>query len=110
MQLERSLKSFYQAYWAWLEAGAPDDNEYNFTRGFGLCSNLNNYYSENDGYAADGRLGDTKQEMKDQFTKVGLNRDMPFNPNGDYFEESWYNGCHLNVRRIAWVKKHAEAE
>lgn len=81
-----------------------------FDRYFGLCSNLNIYYSINNGEDVDAACWPVKKEMKEQFLKAGLDDNTPFNPAGDYFSESFDRMCHLNVRRIVWVKTHAKAE
>lgn len=120
MQLERSLKNFYRAYAAWLEAGAPEKNEnpYRFDRGFGLCSNVTIFFTENvngedvydvtEGYNA-------LRQMKDQFVFAGLDSNTPFNKPAwgygeNYFSESFDRRCYLNESRIEWVKSHAEDE
>ena len=109
--MQKNLVSFYRAYWVWLEDGAPEKNEnpHNFERGYGLCSNLFIYFTTKDG-DVDRDAYTAKREMRHQFSKAGLDDNTPFNPGGDYFSESFDCLCHLNEKRIEWVKLHAKTE
>lgn len=97
------LKAFYRAYLAWLDDGAPEPGA--FRRDTGLCGNLWAAIPER---AA--RI-QARDEMRDQFKATGLSRSLPFNTGydtPDYGDESFVYRCHLNPKRIAWVREHAQ--
>lgn len=100
------LKAFYRAYLAWLEAGAPEGMP--FLRGLGLCSSVPDVVTRAYSY-------DVRQEMKRQFREAGLNSTLPFNSHPgatedlpNYGDECNSGACHLNPKRIAWVREHAQ--
>lgn len=87
------LKSFYLAYNAWLEEGAPEGQP--FSRETGLCSNLEQF---------DVSL---LAELQTQFSAGNFVREIfPFNPVAGSYDAEYKAGlCHLNPERIAWVKE-----
>lgn len=93
-----SLQQFYNAYAAWLDAGAPDGQP--FTRHTGLCINL---YDWSD---CDDQL---TWELENHFNEGQLDVNYPFNEDGeDYRMETQRDECHLNPKRIQWVTYHAK--
>lgn len=93
------LNSFYIAYWAWLQDGAPVRNKHQFMRGLGLCANLTGMAThewEN--------LYSAKDIMRAQFISCGMDDSFPFNEQDDYFNESGEHACYRNPRRIEWVR------
>ena len=100
MQSE-ALTRFYQAYLAWVEAGAHEENEHMFSRGVGLCTNLHIFSKYNDTLLT---------EMVNQFKEAGLDRFYPFNKySSHYGAEKTHKRCHSNNNRMAWVREHAQA-
>ena len=97
------LTKFYNAYLAWLEAGAETDQ---FTRRDGLCINIIDYF--------DCEKPPELDEIHNQFREAGLCAILPFNKesNGDvsYYGEIYDASAHLNQKRIDWVKEHATHE
>lgn len=93
-----TLQQFYNAYAAWLDAGAPDDQP--FTRHTGLCYNLYKFGGNND----------VRKEMTRQFEEAGLDSHYPFNDGDvdDYEIRVDDLTQHLNLKRIQWVKDHAQ--
>ena len=92
----KTLKEFYQAYAAWLDAGAPDFLP--FSRASGLCNNLHSFTKSFNAY----------REMESQFDDAGLDPDYPFGGEDDYLGRSAERKQHLNPLRIQWVKDHAK--
>lgn len=91
-----SLQQFYNAYAAWLDAGAPDGQP--FVRHTGLCINLHKF----------GGNRDVLKEMSSQFKEAGLDEDYPFNDNSEsYYRETYLDEIYLNPKRIDWVRYHA---
>lgn len=96
MTAQEILNKFYLAYWMWLEAGAPEENEHTFHRGIGLCGNLT------------GMKGGTYPVMKlmeQQFNDAGLDALYPFGGYDEYYEEAGEDVNYLNPQRRAWVEK-----
>ena len=92
----KTLKEFYQAYAAWLDAGAPEDQP--FYRDSGLCLNMDKFGCGRDAYI----------EMCSQFEAAGLNYKYPFNDGeGDYLIHIGQDDHYINPERIKWVKDHA---
>ena len=90
------LTQFYQAYAQWLDDGAPQDAP--FTRTCGLCYNLRK----------SSKSLKLLKEMWEQFTSAGLHEDWPFhNSFIEYDQEGNADKCHLNPKRNAWVREHA---
>lgn len=89
-----TLRDFYIAYAAWLDAGAPDRDP--FERSKGLCYSLDHWSHYN---------FDLSEEMQQQFTDAGLCWEYPFDHgHRAYFDD---DKKHLNPARVAWVRKHA---
>lgn len=97
MKQSDNLTKFYRAYLAWANDGAPKNNIYNFWPAYGLCYNARLYDS----------WGGQRNEMRAQFMYAGLDVEIPFNVPSSYKHESAENTCHLNPRRMAWVREHA---
>jgi hypothetical protein len=92
----KTLKDFYQAYAAWIEAGAPNGSP--FSRSAGLCYNLQLFTED---YSA------LLYEMSSQFKSEGLDKHYPFNiGEEDYQYSSKKRNQYLNSRRIEWVMNH----
>ncbi|UVD31661.1 hypothetical protein Pondi_00020 [Escherichia phage Pondi] len=92
----KTLQQFYNAYAAWLDAGAPHKQP--FYRDAGLCHNLGKFGGDRDAYIEMGR----------QFEAAGLDYKYPFNDGeGDYLVKSYESHHHINPERIKWVKDHA---
>lgn len=112
MKQSDELTAFYQAYRDWVNAGAPidcqetDDNQYGFSRGSGLCSNLR-YYCSN--YGCYGVRNTYVSEMQGQFYRAGLHIRYPFNATPHHYQiEMGKDACHLNKERMQWVIDHCE--
>lgn len=90
----KTLKEFYQAYAAWLDAGAPEDQP--FSRAFGLCDNL-----------CDKGFHDLWRELKGQLKSEGYDPAYPFGGSEVFENETDDLTFHLNPERIKWVKDHA---
>lgn len=93
--MTEQLKEFYKAYAAWLDACAPQHQQ--FDRTCGLCHSLEEFSDSN---------YDLLEEMRDQFSNSDLDWKFPFD-DGHYAYCSDANK-HLNPDRVAWVRKHAE--
>ena len=90
------LQAFYNAYAAWLDAGAPQYEP--FCREAGLCHNLGKFGGDRDAYIEMGR----------QFEAAGLDYRYPFNDGeADYLCHAFNDDQHTNPERIKWVKDHA---
>lgn len=92
------LKAFYQAYAAWLDAGAPSLEP--FSRHSGLCGNLTRFTDD---------WHPVLDEMVAQFKAAGLDYEYPFSSEDDYYVQCHYGTQHLNTERIEWVRKHANS-
>ena len=92
----KTLKEFYQAYAAWLDAGAPSLEPFN--RSSGLCANIVIFTDE---------PRELLREMKSQFKAAGLDSGYPFGCEGVYYMQCRNATQHLNPERIEWVRKHA---
>ena len=94
--MNKLLQAFYNAYAAWLDAGAPEGQP--FLRETGLCHNLGKFGGDRDAYV----------EMTRQFEAAGLDYRYPFN-NGkyDYLCHAYNDNQHANPLRVQWVKDHA---
>lgn len=97
MKQSDSLTLFYRAYLKWVEAGAPDDNRYDFVTDCGLCYNARRY---------DSTLL-VRYEMKSQFATAGLDDSMPFVDDSAYSKDSDDFAHHFNPVRMRWVREHA---
>lgn len=91
----KTLKEFYQAYAAWLDAGAPDLQP--FDRRHGLCSQaMKRPYSV------------PLNEIKKQFVDAGLDSLYPFGGE-EVFDVEYDNAtAHLNSERNEWVREHCK--
>ena len=92
-----TLKEFYQAYAAWLDAGAPDNKP--FSRAVGLCANLTRFADAPD---------DLRREMIGQFKAAGLDSRYPFGSEVGYYIFYIFAKQHLNPKRIEWVREHCK--
>ncbi|UVD31660.1 hypothetical protein Pondi_00019 [Escherichia phage Pondi] len=91
----KTLKEFYQAYAAWLDAGAPEDQP--FSRAYGLCDNL---FTRG--------CYDILRELKGHFKSEGYDPAYPFGGSEVFETEMDNEEMHLNPERIKWVKDHAK--
>lgn len=97
------LTEFYQAYKAWLDAGAPEDHP-SFVQDTGLCGNLRNYAQDAGYYGHQFVI-----ELKQQFIDVDLPFNYPFHKNlSAYFVEVDQYTTHLNPDRNKWVEDHCK--
>ena len=99
------LGEFYVAYLLWLNQGAKRTHV-QFQREHGLCNALQNFAGSQNAYSH--KLA---KEMTKQFEDAGLNYLRPFDDpdNGVYFGRECSNHeMHINPKRIAWVKTHAD--
>ena len=98
------LYSFYCSYRDWLEAGASGDTH---LRNSGLCGNCFDFFFSDDDKGE--FAGEKSEELHDQFSRAGLNPNLPFNRttyNRDwncYADETLDSVCHLNEKRVQWV-------
>ena len=102
----KELTAFYNAYNDWLEAGAPDKNEYSFSRRDGLCFLLYQFFDKV-GETCDNACRISK-EMKNQFVSA-QSEVYPFGMS-NYYERAKNNTQHLDPIRIRWVKAHLTEE
>lgn len=110
------LKQFYRDYLEWINSPAnnnpdwsnpvKDNNNYGFSIHVGLCYALQSWCYMKDISPIESLS--LKMEMKDQFSKAGLNQAYPFGGQECYVIESYGGSCHLNKERIAWVEEHAK--
>ena len=107
------LTQFYQAYAAWLDAGAPNnDVEEGMSRYYGLCSNLFWYCRRSS--LLDSAIDVTEMELRSQFRNAPSGEvTLPFNRYEDamsaYHDEKNMGLCHTNTRRVQWVRDHCNA-
>lgn len=95
--MNKLLQAFYNAYAAWIDAGAPHKQP--FYRNAGLCHNLGKFGGDRDAYI----------EMVRQFEAAGLDCKYPFNDDeDDYLTNSFDSDHHINLKRIQWVKDHTK--
>lgn len=100
MNQDEILKQFYQEYCDWLMAGAPKHPS--FKKHHGLCSALFLWLEP-------GFKERVLTRLREHLSNSGLSTLFPFNSSGrNYFQESRNNACHLNPKRIAWVKQQLE--
>lgn len=115
------LQEFYNSYQAWLERGAPDCEPYN--RRYGLCYAIHTFVriKRADVDVRTQWLSDFEMrtflcgEMTAQFMRELAEDDgypelkgiYPFGPMTTYHAEEVFRRAHLNVKRQAWVRKHA---
>lgn len=99
MKQSEKLTNFYKAYLDWLDAGAVTDE---FSRGSGLCHNLDRYY--------DWNSPDTVEEMVFQFKLAWLDEYFPFNEGSHmrFVEEIDAKQSFINPARIRWVRNHIQ--
>lgn len=99
--MSEELKAFYKAYAAWLDAGAVNNGV--FTRCTGLCFALQKWAGDKGHNICALHL-----ELKSQFFNSRLDSGYPFNHGEhNYDVECDDETIHLNLARIAWVRKHA---
>ena len=103
MAQSKELTAFYNAYHNWL----LDPVEYSpFSKNEGLCSSIRRFACFNEEHEMK-----LLYEIRQQFKKSGLWSVSPFHQNLDYyFQESDAGLCHLNQKRIAWVKAHLKGD
>jgi hypothetical protein len=109
------LQEFYNSYQAWLERGAPDCAPYN--RRYGLCYAIHTFVKNK--WLSDFRMRTFLcEEMTAQFMRElaehaydagypELKGIYPFGLKTTYHAEEALKRAHLNVKRQAWVRKHA---
>ena len=113
------LQEFYNSYQAWLDKGAPDGSPYN--RRYGLCNAIHRFATDKHEHG-ENRWFSLRQmrellcgEMQAQFMS-DLSEDdgypelkavYPFGLMTTYHAEEVTRRAHLNVKRQAWVRKHA---
>lgn len=110
------LRAFLTAYLNWWGRGAPDAGAFDdvsaFSRGIGLCDNLRRYMF----YGEKNSSNSVARELSEMFVADGLNPYYPFNAISNtrgatesagflYSQEALERKCHLNERRINWVKE-----
>lgn len=98
MKSSPDLICFYTEYLAWVDAGAPEDSP--FTRAAGLCHNIYEFAEVNEGM----RPGFLCDEMHRQFRLELLSETLPFQSPEDYTRETEGDMCHMNARRLQWVR------
>ncbi len=115
----KTLKDFFKDYVEWLDRGAPETDEEVFDRDTGLCRNLNHWVDRKNDTADSAGLfiGYLLGELLEMFRAEGLDTKYPFNEfeeegetpkmSFSYAEEYRTDTCHLNEKRLAWVRKHA---
>ena len=92
------LTQFYRDYLAWIDAGAPEPHEV-FSRSEALCVNYQSWQIAKD------TLDASLYKFGLQFTAAGLSTLSPFNSElADLIDEQNRAACHLNPKRIAWVR------
>ena len=97
------LKDFLQLYMDWVDDGALEPTILGFIRGSGLCDNLRRY-SEMMGNGSNAR--ELTEELMTMFWKDGLNTKFPFDYGfQDYCDKGMNSECHLNPKRIAWIRQ-----
>lgn len=114
------LTQFYREYLEWAENGGVQTKfgKADFNRGFGLCHNLEIWLDFHEIHLDTG--DNIEEEMQIQFCQAFPEKvdafccDFPFNDETDcdgggrqYENEALSNTCHLNQRRIQWVRDHA---
>ena len=98
------LRQFYQEYLAWVDMGAEEDTL--FDRNSGLCLQLTRYMREVHP-EINKRVPDELHELEKQFFTADLCPVMPFNnEDRSYWSECFAKTCHLNPKRIQWVRDH----
>lgn len=91
----KTLLNFYKAYNQWIGSDAPEGEP--FSRKRGLCWNLIYIYGDD--------FDNLYEEMYSQFENAGLDVVTPFdNSNYAYMKSSKNSACHLNEKRVQWVK------
>lgn len=107
------LTQFYRAYAGWLDDGAPQAVQI-FQRDAGLCGNVMSWA------AAIGKDGLHRKLLRDelrmQLKHAGMDMDYPFSPaDAPCGPHHYYHSieqtrliCHLNPKRIEWVRDHAK--
>ena len=113
------LQEFYNSYQAWLDNGALDGNPY--SRRDGLCHaihlfvNRKHEHGENPWFSQNIMREFLCGEMQEQFMR-DLSEDdgypeliavYPFGLATTYSAEKVRATAHLNLKRRAWVRKHA---
>lgn len=99
------LFAFYKAYSKWVDNRAPEWNEYEFTRDYGLCSCLAAFVRNS--YGWDTFTTPIQNYQSALFKKAGLDKCNPFNHEGYiYSYEAIGRVMHLNPRRIQWVRNY----
>ena len=105
MQSEE-LTALYKEYLKWLEQGAPDKEP--FFRDAGLCHNLIIRAFIVDGNEAAMRVS---VELRSQLYAAFASPTYPFNADSrDYLNEANSKKCHLNPKRIKWVRDHCNPQ
>lgn len=97
----KSSRNLYLFYQDMASAIRDEDSYWDLDCNVGLCANLSDYATENEGSMEHDAL---LEEMHDQFASAGLNRDFPFNADvSAYLRESDAHACFKNEQRVQWV-------
>jgi hypothetical protein len=97
------LTQFYRAYFWWIQAGAHKDM--GFSRYYGLCGALREWANRN----AQVEYRQLSDEMRMQFAWEELYLLHPFHETAQQYNTEVDRGAaHLNLKRIKWVKDHAQ--
>ena len=110
-RMSECLLKFLKDYLAWVERGAPCQNQFRFYRGYALCDNITNtlWAGASNVYFGGGSAADVKNELHAMFANEGLDSWYPFGE--DEFREGHYNHTHHeNEDRLAWVRKQLEVQ
>lgn len=102
----KALHHFLSDYLTWVDAGAPEKNDYGFCRGSAICDNLWDW----EHYPENMHIVDMTKALRSLFRRDGLCASYPFNPDsialaGSFDKEMEEGTHHLNKQRIEWVRK-----
>ncbi len=98
------IKEFCKEYLAWVESGANPHEH--FVRHAGLCWAFSSWAWQKKVLCAE----DAFKHLEKMFMAEGLCPLLPFNKgegSTEYCHESQRRTCHLNEKRLAWVRAHA---
>lgn len=78
------LNDFYHAWWDWVEAGAPEENEFGFDSCLGLCSSVERYSRVENWTPSEWH--EARLDMQRQFDYYDLDPIFPFNKDSYDYE------------------------